>query len=556
MEDNNQEEKQNYLRENILEKGYDTNKFVEFLKSKKGEEGADVTNWNMEDLKKVVKEFISSENNKEKNDLNDSNQNNPNFDESKPIHVPRTSSRSNSRKNSEYFGIKDEEYGIEIEDYIDCKKADESDFSKYDKIHIEIKSYKKNETGMFSKNYFTFLIETSPLDLKANRRYSDFEWLKERLSIIYNTSILPRLSKKGKIVEERKIKRRMRDLEKFLNFLLKDPLIRNSKILFDFLSLESEEEFHKAKKIYDKFKIPHELRDFKSTTGKMKIILNSEKEKYIGHIKDNAELNDSVLKKLDDNFKSLKEDMANVFSRILSFCPIFDKLIKISTKYCDDNAIIESYKQIKHLFESWAINIKRQNSFFFIDVKEYFKFLGGNYRYIKDLVQVVESHKNNYYKNSKSLICKKIELYRRQDTSKWELDIADRNNLVNFYNKMEVAYKKICFKETKNVIKMKEKYGYYVNRMISEYERMRNINAFEIKENTVAYSKKEQKIFSDYINIMGEIVGIIDGCIVEKYKDNEIEAPQFIDPNIDLSENNDYNSQQKEIYNNNNYEEN
>ena len=85
---------------------------------------------------------------------------------------------------------------------------------------------------------------------------------------------------------------------------------------------------------------------------------------------------------------------------------------------------------------------------------------------------------------------------------------------------------------------------------------MRNINAFEIKENTVAYSKKEQKIFSDYINIMGEIVGIIDGCIVEKYKDNEIEAPQFIDPNIDLSENNDYNSQQKEIYNNNNYEEN
>ena len=36
MEDSSQEEKQNYLRENILEKGYDPNQFVSFLQSKKG----------------------------------------------------------------------------------------------------------------------------------------------------------------------------------------------------------------------------------------------------------------------------------------------------------------------------------------------------------------------------------------------------------------------------------------------------------------------------------------------------------------------------------------
>ena len=52
------EEKQNFLREKILEKGYDVNEFVEFLTQKKGEEGADVSNWSMEDLKKVVNEFI------------------------------------------------------------------------------------------------------------------------------------------------------------------------------------------------------------------------------------------------------------------------------------------------------------------------------------------------------------------------------------------------------------------------------------------------------------------------------------------------------------------
>ena len=59
MEDSSQEEKQNYLRENILEKGYDPNQFVSFLQSKKGEEGSDISNWTMEDLQQVVQEFIS-----------------------------------------------------------------------------------------------------------------------------------------------------------------------------------------------------------------------------------------------------------------------------------------------------------------------------------------------------------------------------------------------------------------------------------------------------------------------------------------------------------------
>ena len=52
------EEKQNFLREKILDKGYDTSQFVQFLTEKKGEDGADVANWTMEDLIQVVNEFI------------------------------------------------------------------------------------------------------------------------------------------------------------------------------------------------------------------------------------------------------------------------------------------------------------------------------------------------------------------------------------------------------------------------------------------------------------------------------------------------------------------
>ena len=65
--DSSQEEKQIYLRQNILDKGYDTNLFVEFLIGKKGEAGADVGNWTMIDLQTVVKEFISMQEKTENN---------------------------------------------------------------------------------------------------------------------------------------------------------------------------------------------------------------------------------------------------------------------------------------------------------------------------------------------------------------------------------------------------------------------------------------------------------------------------------------------------------
>ena len=55
------EEKQEYLRQNILEKGYDANLFADYLITKKGEDGADIGAWSMEDLRKVVEEFTEKQ---------------------------------------------------------------------------------------------------------------------------------------------------------------------------------------------------------------------------------------------------------------------------------------------------------------------------------------------------------------------------------------------------------------------------------------------------------------------------------------------------------------
>lgn len=59
MIDENTEEKQNYLRNEILDKGYDGQKFSEFFLKKAGTEGGDLdlTHFNMNEIIQTVKEF-------------------------------------------------------------------------------------------------------------------------------------------------------------------------------------------------------------------------------------------------------------------------------------------------------------------------------------------------------------------------------------------------------------------------------------------------------------------------------------------------------------------
>ena len=399
-----QEHKQNFLRENILEKGYDVNQFVSFLKSKKGEAGSDISNWSMNDLYEVVQEFIK---NNAPQDESQSQQNQTQAQTQTRNNNDNILNKSLTTNPTNPIKLTDEDYGLVIPEYVECIKSETTELSKYDKIEITVKDPQRINNGFFSKAFINFLITTNPINANVRRKHSDFVWLKERLSIIFNLNVLPRLPKKGKVNEDKHINKRMRNLERFLVYLAKDPLIKNSQILFDFLTIEDDADFAKRKKIYNRMKTPTELKDIKTIDGKIKVMITPQKEKFLENIKNNASFNETALKKFNQNFKILKTEMNTAISRILSFNPLFDKLIKISSTYLDNNIIIESYNQMKNIFNSWADTLKKQNTFFLNDVKEYLKLLSGNYHHIRDIVQVVEAQKNNYNKMSKNLISKK-----------------------------------------------------------------------------------------------------------------------------------------------------
>ena len=548
MEDSSREEKQNFLRENILEKGYDVNTFINFLKSKKGgDEGADISSWSMQDLQNVVQEFISLSSGQQPNeDFIDNENSQSNIIDDSAANSRINETEINNQTVEDPTNLKEEDFGLTVPDFIECKESEKTELCKYNKIEITVSDPQKVDKGFFSKAYIDFAVATNPCKLLVRRQHAEFVWLRERLSIIFNTNVLPRLPKKGKVNGDPHIQKRMRNLEKFLNYLLKDPLIKSSQILFDFLSIENEEEYNKRKRIYNKMRTPTEFSEIKSINGKTRLKITKNKEKNIDNIRDNAALNETALKKINTNFKVFREEMNTVTNRVLSFSPLFDKLVKISQNFAEDEVIIESYKQMKNIFISWADVLKKQNSFFCNDIKEYLKIISGNYHHIRDLAQEVENIKINYYKMSKNLIQKKTELFKKGDFSNWQLDPDDVKRINDFYEDRISSYKKICFKETNNAITNKKKYGYFLNRLISEYVRMRNINAMENKDKLKQFSQKEAQIVTDFFKNMGEIIIKMDGYVIKDAGEKLIEKSPEENNNINDNEQNEV-KEEKEI---------
>ena len=581
MEEKDQEEKQKYLRQNILDKGYDANDFIAFLESKKGEGASDISNWSKIDLYAVVQEYIlvhtkdntnskpktepsnnntntnTSNNNNINNNIEPKKENNNNNDknskilndyeiiEDKSVIKNEMINDKKEKINSKNFVANDENFGMIVPDFIICQKAETNALNNQDNLEITVSDPQKVDNGFFSKAYINFLISTNPLNFKVRRKHADFVWLRERLSVIFNLNVLPRLPRKGKVNGDNHIKKRMRNLERFLNYLLKDNLIKNSKIFYDFLTLEKEDDFEKQKKIYNKLKSPTEIREVKTLDGKLKIQVTEQSEKYFNKIKSNAALNETVLKQINDTFKLLKLEMNATITRISSFFPMFDKLIKIRKSYLPNNILSQSYMQLKNIFTSWVDILKKQNNFFLKDVKEYLKLLGGNYHHMKELTELVDEQKNYYRKISRNLIAKKIDLYDNRDAADWQLDAQDKKNVKNLVKDKLTAYKKICHNSTVDAIKLKEKYGYQLNKIISEHERLRSIANVENRQKLIDFTRIQSKISSDHIILMGKIIGIMDDCF--ESPDNYEDKDKEVDMNEIQEEENNENNENNDI---------
>ena len=510
------EEKQEYLRQNILEKGYDANLFADYLITKKGEDGADIGSWSMEDLRNVVQEFT------EKQSLFLSGGENivsqiPTSSEivEEQNHEQDIKKESNDAQNQEKETLNNNQnkinpviYGIISPESLPCKKVENTPLSSVENVIIKVGSPEKKEGGFFSKSYINYLVTTSGLNLNVKRRYSDFVWLHQVIFDLYSYIIVPPVPKKNKLGGDRFsdvfINKRMRYLEKFLNYLVANPVIKNSKLFYDFLSIEKEADFNKSKNTYQKMKPHTNIKEFYSANGKMNLGVKQEKEIYFQNIKDNTSYNQELLNRLNISLKQLKIQMDIFIQKIEEVTQIWQDLFKNSTKYFDEMNITNTYDQMTKLFTNWSESLKKQNTLIFVDVREYFKYVRNNFREMKYVLHSAENQKANYYKIERNLINKKEDLFKRGDVTKWELDPQEKTTGNILLQDKSSALFKICSKDTNTCIQRRIYYGYYLNKAIEEFERVRDLNGNFHKENFMNFCRNLSDIISEFHKSIAE----------------------------------------------------
>ena len=602
-DDASQEEKQNYLRENILDKGYDANVFLQFLIDKRGEDAADVGNWTMNDLQLVVKEFIklnggeveeekkppkkismfdvipegktknepvkqkpkqenkqppqqppqqqpkqnpktnnrvkdnkpeekkpqtkpNTAQNKANNNTNTANNNANSNINTNANKVNKVSNINNNTQNrsvsmSMAFTGSESEYGIITADSKKCKPTDKTQLGKSSKLEITVTNPEKKETGFLKKTHVTYLITTLPQNFKVRRRFSDIDWFRQSLLNIFPINLIPPAPKKtrfGDTLADAFVQKRARGAQRFLNYLVKDPIIKDSQILLDFLYIGSESDFNNKKKVYENVKNLSEVKDFKSNDEKVKLLISPQKENYLENIKDNANININLLKKVNNSFKLLYQEMNAVIARMDEISNYWNQIHKVSLKYYDMNATCESFKQMGNLFKTWSKILREQNNVVNVDIREHFKFIRKNFSSMKDLGNSVEPIKSNYQKLSKNLIMKKEDLFKKGEIqtdprSKSDYGVAN-------VEKVKVLQSMLP-KETGATIIAKEIYGLYLNRAINEYERMRDINGILNKEIVVENATKLMNIMSQLHICVGEMNIGLETSILNKGNDNK-----------------------------------
>ena len=528
-----EQQKQIYLRENILDKGYDGEDFASFLISKKGEEGVNLKNWSLDELKSAVQEFINIQSQKFNqinsiqnnyniypnvinnmilnNNINTNINNNGNDFEfiqqqsqSMPLNFPMfNNSENNNSKNNIY---QNDIYGITDTEIINCLTQEKNDLAKFDNIKIEISLGEKKPGTFFSKAYQTYVITIPTLNLKVVRRYSDFEWFRSILINLFPGRVIPPIPKKNKIggdrFNEEFLEKRTRTLEKFLNLLLEDPSIKTSQIFYDFVSIEELNIFSDKKKYYNSIKLPQSLKEYKSLNGKLDVKLDENRESIYQKIKNETDISQELLSKLNKQIKSLNNEINTVIIRLNEIAKSCEELFLNSVKYNESNEIKISYYELNEMFKHWANALKKQNTVTNIDIREYFKYSKNTLKSMKELINTVEIYKQNYYKSRRNLITKKEELFKKGDITKWDLTPSNKNININDKN---IVFGNMLYNETNIVNNLKNIYGYYLNSVNSEFIRLQEIFSFSHKQNLIDNAKKEITTISELFKNISDI---------------------------------------------------
>ena len=454
MNDESVQEKQTYLINEIIKKGYDAQEFSEFLSDLKGEEKIDLEYWTLEELKNAVESFTQSKNkNNEKNEIENSSEQSDIHQNKKNNKNEKNDNRKKSKNIFEDMSDSDEENNdIDIkiliqdikESKIECVKLKENEITKREDLYIELSLPSKTKSNMFTSST-EFIIETNKLGWKTTRKISDFEFLNQKLNFINPEIFNPFFY----INKSNSIDAIMTDainyLQIYINSLVQNSYFRTLPIVYDFITLSPEEwETIKVTK-YDIIKEPNQRGQIPNLEGYFNIKI--EKEDMNNYLKIKNEL---VLKNESfSKFNNYIEDLLKTYDKIgLILKDMSDCFKEVINGYINDPDMTNLLAHLEVIGKIWEESYASKKSFISDEVKYFFKYMNKeNNAFLK--------YYNNFEKNTNLLKSKYLKVINIENPSSKDKSILNdiKKEAAFKLAKISEEYKKLNENQAKRIIK-------------------------------------------------------------------------------------------------------
>ncbi len=507
--------KRNLLQKEIIEGNYNKEQFIDYCLALKPY-GDDISQWTYEELKSTVNSFITyhkQEELKEKQEEQMKNQ-----------YQVQNNQMENQINNffEENNKINDLNNNTNItkEYQLNCRKIEKSPLNDK-KVTITIQNPKAIETSIFQPNYIIYEIITDVTQWQVERRYSDFDWLRQTLKKIHPGLYCPPLPQKklgSRRFENDFVAKRMKYLNKFLNDIVESEIYKASEVLISFLSITNREQFEFKKKSFDSMKSPELIEEYYSLDGKVNLLEDDYNEMYYTNIQKYNNVQKQLLDRINYNLKNYVTNINSACNNLEDVQRDFEFLSQLNKIIKMKEEITQTYEELFVFFKNWKRIMYNQMDLVNNYIRYFFKYISMENSAFNELIQERLKKKEDYTKENNKLIIIKEDLWNKKDINKWNItnyDSIDRFLLIQDKN---YAFSKMCTRETQIENNLHKQFNYCNWMNNEELKNLINRNSEKFIENVKDFCEKIYPTLNDSLIVWSEIASFTNN----KFEENII----------------------------------
>jgi sorting nexin-7/30/sorting nexin-8 len=348
----------------------------------------------------------------------------------------------------------------------------------------------------------------------VNRRYSDFLWLREILSSMFPTILLPQLPKKkigNRRFENDFVEKRIKGLQDFLDEILKNEIIKTAEPLISFLSLTERGFFEQQMKILTpKILNIDNIGSIASFECKIEVAdmedeqYNNNKN-YFNSVETFFNLSAEEIKNIKSNLKEYNINMILASQNLEQVENGFSRLNQFYNKANLAKDICNVFEQYQIFFKNWKRLQINQTEIIRKKLNNYFNYIRNKGNSLVELIKKQNELQSDYNKMKENLLNKKENLWKKMEINKWEMNQMTQIDSVLLFRDKNYAFSKMCFQETMNLNNKGDLLGYYyINNILNIKNVLANIEKYSV-DNLVDFSKEIEPTVTDVVNVWSNL---------------------------------------------------